>query len=85
MPGFGWKKRGPWWPGTHIGGDGISVIATWGGGWYIGVGGLNHSDVGGGFHERMGGPRGPRVGAVADHLIMATNFVGWAMRLLWGR
>ena len=30
----------------------------------------------------MGGPCGPRVGAVADPLIMATNVVGWTMRLL---
>ena len=25
----------------------------------------------------MGGPCGPRVGGVADPLIMATDFVGW--------
>ena len=30
----------------------------------------------------MGGPCGPRMGAVADPLIMASNFVGWTMRLL---
>ena len=30
----------------------------------------------------MGGPCGPRVGVVADSLIMATDFVGWTMRLL---
>ena len=30
----------------------------------------------------MGGPCGPSVGAVADPLIMATDFVGRAMRLL---
>ena len=30
----------------------------------------------------MGGPCGPRVGGVADPLIMATDFVGWTMRLL---
>ena len=30
----------------------------------------------------MGGPRGPRVGGVADPLIMATDFVGRTMRLL---
>ena len=33
----------------------------------------------------MGGPCGPRVGAVADFLIMATDLVGWTMRLLWER
>ena len=33
----------------------------------------------------MGGPSGPRVGGVADPLIMATDFVGWTMRLLWER
>ena len=33
----------------------------------------------------MGGPCGPRVGGVADPLIMATDFVGWTMRLLWER
>ena len=35
----------------------------------------------------MGGPCGPRVGGAADPLIMATNIVGWTMRLLrerWG-
>ena len=31
----------------------------------------------------MGGPCGPRVGGVADPLIMATDFVGWTMKLLW--
>ena len=30
----------------------------------------------------IGGPCGPRVWGVADPLIMATNFVGWTMRLL---
>ena len=30
----------------------------------------------------MGGPCGPRVWAAADPLIMATDFVGWTMRLL---
>ena len=30
----------------------------------------------------MGGPCGPRVGAVADPLIMATDFVWWTMSLL---
>ena len=30
----------------------------------------------------MGGPCGPRMGGVADPLIMATDFVGWTMRLL---
>ena len=30
----------------------------------------------------IGGPCGPRVGDVADPLIMATDFVGWTMRLL---
>ena len=30
----------------------------------------------------MGGPCGPRVGDVADPLIMATDFVGWTGRLL---
>ena len=33
----------------------------------------------------MGGPCGPRVGGVADPLIMATDVVGWTMRLLWER
>ena len=33
----------------------------------------------------MGGPCGPRVGVVADPLIMATDLVGWTMRLLWER
>ena len=33
----------------------------------------------------MGGPCGPRVGGVADPLIMATDLVGWTMRLLWER
>ena len=33
----------------------------------------------------MGGPFGPRVGGVADSLIMATDLVGWTMRLLWQR
>ena len=31
----------------------------------------------------MGGPFDLRVGGVADPLIMATDFVGWTMRLLW--
>ena len=30
----------------------------------------------------MGGHRGPRVGGVADPLIMATDLVGWTKRLL---
>ena len=30
----------------------------------------------------MGGPCGSRVGAVADPLIMATDFLGWTIRLL---
>ena len=33
----------------------------------------------------MGGPCGPRVGCVADPLNLATDFVGWTMRLLWER
>ena len=33
----------------------------------------------------MGGPFGPRVGGVADPLIMVTDLVGWTMRLLWER
>ena len=33
----------------------------------------------------MGGRFGPRVGGVADPLIMATDFVAWTMRLLWER
>ena len=33
----------------------------------------------------MGGPCGPRVGGVADPLIMATDLVGWTMRLLTER
>ena len=33
----------------------------------------------------MGGPCGPGVGAVADLFIMATDFVGWTMRLMWER
>ena len=33
----------------------------------------------------MGSPFRPRVGGVADPLIVATDFVGWTMRLLWGR
>ena len=40
------------------------------------VGGLDHSQVGRGFHDLQGGPFGPKVGAVADPLIMATNFSG---------
>ena len=31
----------------------------------------------------VGGPFCPRVGGVAGPLIMATDFVGWTMRLLW--
>ena len=34
--------------------------------------------------ECMGGPCGPRVGAVADHLIRATDFLWWMMRLFGG-
>ena len=30
----------------------------------------------------IGAPCGPRVGGVADPLIMATGLVGWTMRLL---
>ena len=30
----------------------------------------------------MGGPFDPRMGGVADPLIMATHFEGWTMRLL---
>ena len=33
----------------------------------------------------MGGLPGPRVGAVADPLIMATDLVGWLMWLFWER
>ena len=33
----------------------------------------------------MGGPCGPRMGGVADPLIMATDLVGWTMRLLQER
>ena len=33
----------------------------------------------------MGGRFGPRVGGVADPLIMATDVVGWTMRFLWER
>ena len=33
----------------------------------------------------MGAPCGPRVGALADPLIRATNLVGWTMRLLQER
>ena len=33
----------------------------------------------------LGGPCGPKMGAVADPLIMAADLVGWKMRLLWGR
>ena len=33
----------------------------------------------------MGGPVGPRVGGVSEPLIMATDLVGWTMRLLWER
>ena len=31
----------------------------------------------------IGVPGGPKVGAVAAPLIMATDLVGWTMRLLW--
>ena len=47
--------------------------------------GLDYPQVGGGRHDLHGGPCGPRVGGVADPLIMATDFVGWTMRLLWER
>ena len=33
----------------------------------------------------MGGPFGPRVGDDADPLIMATDVLGWTLRLLWER
>ena len=33
----------------------------------------------------MGSPFGPRVGAMADPSAMATDFVGWTLRLLWDR
>ena len=33
----------------------------------------------------MGVLFGPRVGGVADPLIMATDLVGWTTRLLWER
>ena len=33
----------------------------------------------------MRGPFGPKVGGVADPLIMATDFVGLTMRLSWER
>ena len=48
----------------------------------FGVGGLHHSQVGGGFHNVHGGPLRPRVWAVADTLIMAADCVWWTMRLL---
>ena len=47
------------------------------------VGGLDYPQVGGGCHDLHGGPLGPRLGCVADLLIMATDVVGWTMRLLW--
>ena len=67
-------------------GDGSGVTAIFGGeGGIIRVSVPDDSQVGGGFTTFMGGPCGPRVGAVGDPLIMVTGLVGWTMRLFWER
>ena len=59
------------------------MTATWEGGWYPQgwrSGSLSTWVVV--STTCMGGPCGPRVGAVADPFIMATDFVEWTMTLL---
>ena len=61
------------------------MTATWGEGGVVRARSLDYPKLVVACMTCNGGPCRPRVGAVADALIMATDLVGWSTRLLWDR